>query len=74
MSEHPKTPEEALRDGFAALLRGDTDGRDRAVRHAETLMKAGARGRALAKLMAVDFMVDSQGCVFPTRDILREAL
>lgn len=59
---------------MAALMRGDTAERDRLCRRAEVLLNAEAKSRALAMVMAVDFMVDSKGTAYRTRDLLRVAL
>lgn len=69
----PTTTEECLRQGFAALLRGDTAERDRLVRRAEKLMEAEHYAGAVERVLTVDFYVSRRGVAYRSTDLARAA-
>lgn len=59
-----------LRAAMQALIRGDTDGRDRLCREAERALEQeemDEKGRAVAKILTVDFYVKSDGTAIETK-------
>lgn len=69
----PKTSDNCLRAAMQALVRGDTAERDRLVRRGEMLMRAEEQCAAVARVLSVDFYVDSRGRAFPSATMARAA-
>lgn len=67
----PKTAEASLKGAFAALLRGDTDERDRLCKRAEILLEAENYANAVEAVLSVDFYVFGNGTVIPTKEMAK---
>lgn len=70
----PQTTSEAcLKGAFEALLKGDTDERDRLCERAKVILEAETSANAIQKVLSIDFYVKKDGVCISSKTMAKAA-